>query len=144
MKFQITKDKDLRSSGEITTEYYVEVITRDNFTWGKILQVFQSESEAKEFLEKVKHIYPNPDRSEEILYNQDNNCVKIISENEINVNNFKPQRRYTLFHNTSCVNVLYDKPEEINEEAAKLIERIKIRSEFNPQNEVIYQVTINK
>lgn len=144
MKFQITKDLDVTSNGEVVTRYYVSIVDNEEFSLVRVINVFHTEDEAKEFLEKIKDIYPVPDYKEEVIYDKDHSIVRIVSYNAIDVNKIKPVRNYALFHNSSCIKVEYDDYEKIKAQANKFIETLEKRNSIVPKNEVIYEITINK
>jgi hypothetical protein len=144
-KFVIEKKTNVKDDGTLSFFYYLRMYNDTTWKYGKIINIFTELEEAKIFLDKIKDIYPEPERKVETIYTDGYNIITIEAENEIDKYSLKPKRAYAIFNRNSCIKVINDDYELAIKEANQYVEKIKyIENILIEKPEIVLELTINK
>lgn len=144
-KFVIEKKTNVKDDGTISLFYYLRLYNDTTSSYGKLINIFNDFEEAKIFLDKIKDIYPEPERKVENIYNDGYNIITIEAENEIDKYSLTPKRVYAIFNRINCIKVINNDCELALKEANQYVERIKnIENILTEKPEIVLELTINK
>lgn len=145
IKFVIEKKNNVKEDGTISSYYYLRLYNDSTYSYGKIISLFNDLEDAKSFLDKIKDIYPEPDKEVETIYDDGTNLITIEAENEIDRFSLRQQRSYSVFNKYKCIKVIYDDYKLALKEANLYVEKLKtLNNILIEKPEIVLELTINK
>jgi hypothetical protein len=144
MLFQIKKQSAFDTRTRQIRNYFQLCVKHNNSSYSKIISVFENEENAKILLEKIKDLYPERNRTEEIFFEENQDSIRIIAEDELCFNTMKTIRSYAIFHNMSCKEIVYEDYQKAIEFAKNLVQHLAELKMQQTQTEIVYEVSVNR